>query len=105
LLGYIVNGDMDKALSQGLFAASRDAKALLASDDAAFDALRKRMRAKTDEQFEALKAGFRAGIPATAAVDEKAVDRTLQVMAELGGSDLVGKATTLPKGMFISLDN
>lgn len=105
LLGYIVKGDMDKKLSQGLFAASRDAKALLGSDDAAFDVIRERMKAKNDAQFEALKAGFRTGIPASASVDEEAVDHTLQMMAKLGGADLVGKATTLPKDMFISLDN
>ena len=105
LLGYIVNGKMDAKLSQGLFAASRDAKAMLGSDDAAFDAIKKRMKPKNDAQFEALKAGFRAGIPASAAVDEEAVDRTLQMMAKLGGPDLVGKATTLPKDLFISLDN
>lgn len=104
LLGYIVNGTMDNKLSQGLFAASRDAKAMLGSDDAAFEAIRKRMNANNDAQFEALKAGFRAGIPASATVDEAAVGRTLQMMAELGGADLVGKATTLPEDMFISLD-
>jgi len=104
LLGYIVKGDMDKKLSQGLFAASRDAKAMLGSDDAAFDAVKKRIKPKNDAQYEALKAGFRAGIPAATPVDEAAVDKTLQMMATLGGADLVGKATTLPKDMFISLD-
>lgn len=105
LLGYIVNGKMDTKLAQGLFAASREAKALLGSDDAAFEAVKKRMKPKNDAQFEALKAGFRAGIPAKAAVDEEAVDKTLQMMAKLGGADLVGKATTLPKDLFISPTN
>ena len=103
LLGYIVNGKMDDKLSQGLFAASREAKAMLGSDDAAFEAIRKRMKPKNDAQFDALKAGFRAGIPASETVDEEAVDKTLQMMAKLGGPDLVGKATTLPKDLFISL--
>jgi len=102
LLGYIVNGEMDEKLSQGLFAASRAAKELLGNDDAAFEAVRGRMKPKNDAQFEALKAGFRAGIPASAEVNEEAVDKTLQMMAKLGGSDLVGKATTLPDNMFIS---
>lgn len=105
LLGYIVNGKMDTKLSQGLFAASRDAKAMLGNDDAAFDAVRARMKPKNDAEFEALKAGFRAGIPTSTTVDEAAVDNTLQMMAKLGGPDLVGKATTLPKDLFISLDN
>jgi len=102
LLGYIVNGQMDDKLSQGLLAASQDAKAMLGSDDAAFEAIRKRMKPKNEAQFEALKAGFRAGIPSSTTVDEEAVDKTLQMMAKLGGPDLVGKATTLPKGMFIT---
>ena len=102
LLGYIVNGQMDDKLSQGLFAASQDAKAMLGSSDAAFEAIRKRMKPKNEAQFEALKAGFRAGIPSSTTVDEEAVDKTLQMMAKLGGPDLVGKATTLPKGMFIT---
>ncbi|MGB0847689.1 MAG: ABC transporter substrate-binding protein [Thiolinea sp.] len=102
LLGYIVNGNMDEKLAQGLFAASRAAKELLGNDDAAFEAVRERMKAKNDAQFDALKAGFRAGIPASAEVDEAAVDRTLQMMAKLGGPDLVGKATTLPENLFIS---
>ncbi|WP_022953450.1 ABC transporter substrate-binding protein [Leucothrix mucor] len=105
LLGYIVNGKMDTKLSQGLFAASRDAKAMLSNDDAAFDAVRTRMKPKNEAEFEALKAGFRAGIPTGTTVDEAAVDNTLQMMAKLGGPDLVGKATTLPKDLFISLDN
>jgi NitT/TauT family transport system substrate-binding protein len=105
LLGYIVNGKMDAKLSQGLFAASRDAKAMLGSDDAAFDAIKKRMKPKNDAQYEALKAGFRAGIPASATVDTEAIDKTLQMMAKLGGPDLVGKATTLPDDLFIVLDN
>ena len=105
LLGYIVNGKMDTKLSQGLFAASRDAKAMLGEDDAAFDAIKKRMKPKDDAQYEALKAGFRAGIPTSAEINEEAVDKTLQMMAKLGGPDLVGKATTLPKNLFITLDN
>ena len=105
LLGYIVNGKMDTKLSQGLFAASRDAKAMLGNDDTAFDAIKARMKPKNEAEFEALKAGFRAGIPAGTTVDEAAVDNTLQMMAKLGGPDLVGKATTLPKDLFISLDN
>ncbi len=51
-------------LVAGLAAASRGAKEILATDDAAWEALRPLMNAKSDAQFEALKAGFRAGIPA-----------------------------------------
>ena len=104
LLGYVVKGEMleqNPDLVRGLAAASRDAKDLLASDDAAWEALRPKMNADTDAQFEALVAGFRAGIPADGPVDEEAANTMLSLMAELGGGDLVGEATTLPEGTFL----
>ncbi len=104
LLGYVVRGEMLREtpdLVSGLAAASRAAKDLLASDDAEWDRLRPRMNAKTDAQFAALKAGFRAGIPAPGPVDEEAAARMLSLMADVGGSDLVGDATELPEGVFV----
>ncbi|WP_412555560.1 ABC transporter substrate-binding protein [Shimia sp. MIT1388] len=105
LLGYVVKGDLvrdNPDLVNGLAAASRSAKELLASDDAEWDRLRDKMKAKSDAQFEALKAGFRAGIPAPGPVDEAAAARMLELMVELGGEDLMGKADALPEGTFLS---
>lgn len=104
LLGYVIHGEMLRDtpdLAAGLAAASREAKALLASSDAAWVALRPQMNAETDAEFEALKAGFRAGIPAPGPVDEAAADRMLRLMAELGGEELVGDMTALPAGVFV----
>ncbi|WP_206080254.1 ABC transporter substrate-binding protein [Pacificoceanicola onchidii] len=104
LLGYVVKGEMlrdNPALVDGLAAASRGAKEILAADDAEWDRLRPRMNAKTDAQFAALKAGFRAGIPAPGPVDETAAAKMLALMVELGGSDLMGDATDLPEGTFV----
>lgn len=104
LLGYVVTGEMLREqpdLVNGLAAASRAAKDMLASDDAEWDRLRERMNAKTDAEFEALKAGFRAGIPAPGPVDEAAAARMLALMAELGGEALIGEATELPQGTFL----
>lgn len=104
LLGYVVKGEMLRDhpdLVAGLAAASRAAKDLLAKDDAAWDALRPLMNAKTDDQFTALKAGFRAGIPAPGPVDETAAAKMLELMASLGGEELMGKTTTLPEGVFV----
>jgi NitT/TauT family transport system substrate-binding protein len=104
LLGYVVKGELLRdhpELVQGLAAASRAAKDLLAKDDAAWDALRPIMNAKSDAQFAALKAGFRAGIPAPGPVDEAAAAKMLEIMATLGGEELMGKTTTLPQGVFV----
>ncbi|KAG1715110.1 hypothetical protein GQR58_000063 [Nymphon striatum] len=104
LLGYVVKGELvasNPELVNGLATASRAAKDMLASDDAEWDRLRPRMNAKTDAQFDALKVGFRAGIPAPGPVDEDAAGKMLTLMADLGGEELIGKATTLPSGTFL----
>ena len=104
LLGYVIKGAYlreNPQVVEGLANASRAAKDLLASDEAAWDRIRERMNASNDAQFEALKAGYRAGIPAAGPVDEEAAGRMLQLMAELGGEDLLGGATELPEGLFV----
>ena len=103
LLGYVFNGELARerpALVDGFAAASREAKAMLSKDDAEWDRLRPLMKAADDAEFAALKAGFREGIPSPEPIDEKAAGRLLAVMAEAGGRDLVGEATTLPEGVF-----
>lgn len=105
LLGYVMAGDtlrQNPALMAGLVKASRAAKDLLATDDAAWDALRPIMNAKTDAQFQALKAGFRAGIPAPGPVNTDGAAKMLAIMVALGGPELMGKVTTLPEGLFYS---
>lgn len=106
LLGYVVQGEMlreQPKLVAGLAAASQAAKDLLATDDAAWDRLRPLMNAQNDAEFAALKAGFLAGVPDPGPVDEANVAKVFAIMAELGGEDLVGSATTLPEGVFAPL--
>ena len=106
LLGYVVRGETLRdhpELLAGFAAASRDAKTLLAEDDAEWDRLRPMMNADSDAEFIALREGWRDGIPAPGPVDEGAVAEMFAVMAELGGEDLVGKATELPAGVFAPL--
>ncbi len=108
LLGYVIRGEMlrdNPGAVRGFVAASRAAKDLLAQDDAEWDRLRPKMNAKNDAQFAALKAGFRAGIPDPAPVDEDAADKMLKVMAKLGGEKLLGKATALPDGTFYTAED
>lgn len=103
LLGYVMRGDMLRdhpELVAGMAKASVEAKAKLASDPAAWDRLRDRMNAADDAQFVALQEGFAAGTPAPGSVDTAAADKMLRVMAELGGTELVGDVTALPDGLF-----
>lgn len=105
LLGYVVKGDLVRErpeLVAGLAAASQAAKKILADGDAEWDRIRDRMNAKSDAQFEALKAGFRAGIPTSTKVDEDAAEKMLELMVKVGGPDLVGDATSLPDGTFFA---
>lgn len=107
LLGYVFKGDLarDKPALVAAFArASRAAKDLLLHDDAAWEALRPRMNAKTEAEFIALRDGWRAGVPAPGAVDEASAAAMLELMAKLGGEQLVGRATTLPAGVFLTVD-
>ncbi|EYD74929.1 ABC transporter substrate-binding protein [Rubellimicrobium mesophilum DSM 19309] len=104
LLGYVLHESTlaeHPGLAGGLAAASREAKAMLASDDSAWERIRPIMNAGSDEEFAALKAGFLAGTPAEGPVDEAAADRMLRLMAELGGEELVGSVTSLPEGVFV----
>ena len=108
LLGYVVSGAYAEAnpdVIQGLAAASREAKEILASDEGAWDEIRPMMNAADDAQFEALKEGWIAGIPASQAVDEAEIAKVFDLMSDLGGPELVGDATSLPDGMFVSVSN
>ena len=105
LLGYVLRDDWIAANPQfatGLARASRAAKELLAKDDAAWEALRPIMDAADEAEFEALKAGWRAGIPAPGPVDAKNAQKMFATMAELGGEELTGGVATLPEGLFWS---
>ncbi len=107
LLGYVLKEDYVAAhpgIAKALITASRNAKALLATDAAAWDAIRPMMNAADDAQFVALKEGFIAGTPPEEPVDEAGADQLLQLMAKLGGEELVGKATTLPAGLFAATE-
>lgn len=103
LLGYAIDGraiaERPEAVA-GFARASRDAKDLLAADDAQWDRLRPVMNAADDAEFEALRAGWLAGIPPAGPIDEAAANELLALFAKLGGADLVGDATQLPEGVF-----
>ncbi len=103
LLGYVITGAFARERPEavaGLIAASRAAKRLLRDSDAEWTRLRPLMNAPDDADYAALIAGYRAGIPSETPVDIDAAARLFAVLAEIGGRDLVGRATTLPDGVF-----
>ena len=103
LLGYVLRDAWiaeHPDLAQGLARASRQAKDLLAGDDAAWEALRPVMNAANDAEFAALRDGWRAGIPPVGPVDSESAQEMFAVMAEFGGDELTGGMTALPDGLF-----
>ncbi len=107
LLGYVMKESFvaqNPGIAKALYLASRASKDLLASNDAAWEPLRERMRVKNDKQYETLRNDFRAGIPKAGKINIEGADKFLQLMARLGGAKLVGKATTLPAGLFANVE-
>ena len=105
LLTYYMKGswaEENPGLVQSLYTASRQAKELL-QEDAAWEDIRDLVGAETEAEFAALKEGYRQGIPEAGPVDTKAAGAMLEVMADLGGAELVGQATTLPEGLFVNV--
>lgn len=107
LLGYVMKESYLKdnpQMAKALYSASRAAKDLLASDDAAWEPLRDQMNAKTDAQFETLRHDFRAGIPAPGNVNEDGAATFFALMVRLGGKKLVGDVSELPPGLFVTVE-
>lgn len=82
--------------------ASFEAKRVLLEDDAAWASLQSVMGAEGDDAlFAQLRDDYRAGIVTRyAANDMGAAEQTFALLAEFGGSDLVGETDTLNAGTF-----
>jgi NitT/TauT family transport system substrate-binding protein len=106
MLGWVFRDDWAAANSaavKNFLAASFEAKTILANSDAPWQTIRPKMRAESETVFQALKAGFRAGIPVCADQGSMtAVADTFKILADIGGDKLVGKSRTLTGGTFWS---
>lgn len=103
LLGYLFDEDRggDRETLAAFAAASRQAKALLASSEAAWDSVRPRMQAADEPTFQVLKRYFIEGIPKRELAVERAdAERLYAILARLGGERLIGPAKTLPADLY-----
>jgi NitT/TauT family transport system substrate-binding protein len=104
LIGYVFDEGWAQAHRDdvmGFVRATRKARAILAESDAEWDRLRPLMKAEEEATFQALRKGFRAGIPTRWGPAERAdAARLYAILSRLGGPKLVGKATGLDGGAF-----
>ena len=107
MLGYVFDEawarDHTDTLARFL-AASREAKALLETSDAEWTRIRPLTAAPDDATLAAYRNRYREGIPRRDVDAEEAAARMLYaVMAELGGTELVGPARELAAGTYCRL--
>ena len=106
MIGYVFTPEVSKSGSKliaALSAASRKAKEQMKSSPVSWELVRPLMKAKTDEAFMALKEGFIDGIPEKWGIEERRqAEKLYKVLSDLGGAKLVGTATSLEKGTFVS---
>ncbi len=102
-LGYVFREDFaneNADLIEAFADASRAAKALLQTDEE-WERIRELTKAKDDATLEALKARFQEGIPLSWGEVERADAAQLyDLLAKLGGEELVGPSPTLVEGTF-----
>lgn len=81
--------------------ASLEAKQILLSSDEEWQRIRPLIKAENDEVFSLLKKDYRAGLLGEFGSKEiEASQQVFEILAEQGGSALVGKATALSDGTF-----
>jgi NitT/TauT family transport system substrate-binding protein len=106
LIGWVFRDDWaakNTELLKRFFAASMEAKGIMAKSDAEWDRLKPLMRAEDNTTFLALRAGYRNGIPGCADPDyASTVAATFKILADVGGEKLVGKSPTFNDGTFWS---
>jgi len=104
LLGWVFEEEwavQHNPLLTAFLQASNEAKQLLLLCDDEWQRIRSLTKAENDEVFTALKKEYRARILDKMGSEEiKASKQVFAILAEQGGRNLVGKATTLAQGTF-----
>tara|TARA_R110000744_G_scaffold2262_28_gene9267 strand:+ start:2801 stop:3832 length:1032 start_codon:yes stop_codon:yes gene_type:complete len=108
LLGWVFDENWAKQhpqLIQRFLLASLEAKQILYSSDEQWQQIRKLTKAENDSVFSTLKSDYRAGLLHQFGEKERnATQQIFTVLAEQGGQNLVGKATSLDMGTFWTMD-
>jgi NitT/TauT family transport system substrate-binding protein len=85
----------------GFLAALAQARAILATDDAEWQVLGPLTGAADGAELQRLKTWYRRGIPVHwGPTEQDAAAQLFQVLAAVGGRDLVGPATSIAPGTF-----
>lgn len=104
LVGYVWRARMAAAKGAQLaafFRAAAAANRLLATSDAAWEPVRPLMQAADEAEFRALRAYYRAGIPGPFdAATLNACGRLYEVLARIGGAELVGAKPGFDPALF-----
>ena len=103
LIGYVFSeewANKNKGTIKGFIAASEEAREILRNSDAEWKRIQKLTGAKNASTLEALKEGFRNGIPSNNAAEYKsAIKNAFKILAEIGGRNLVGNSKELSDGV------
>ena len=93
--------EQNPALIDGFIAASRQARSILATSDAEWQRLKPLTGAANDSELERLRDWYRRGIPLRWGEPERrAAIQLFELLAKIGGADLVGPISAVPPGTF-----
>lgn len=102
LVGFVFKDSTGDNILASFTKAVREAEGKLANDPSSWAKIRPLMKAADEKTFLALKDAFQSGIPRKSREDEIAEARSFySIIATIGGEDLVGKAKTLPEGLYV----
>jgi NitT/TauT family transport system substrate-binding protein len=103
LIGYVFSeewANKNKDTLKGFIAASEEAREILRTSDLEWIRIQKLTGAKNASTLEALKEGFRKGIPSNNTAEYKsAIKNAFKILAEIGGRNLVGNSKELSDGV------
>jgi len=104
MLGYVFDSRWaarNRAAITGFLTATRRAKEILATSDAEWDRIAPLVAAPDAETLAAIRTRYREGIPRRPIAEEETDARLIyRVLAEVGGTELVGNAPELDPGTF-----